>query len=223
MLAEPKEKKELTSGQEDTETPEPTPDERVEETSEILVTLPSGEQVTPKEAKEIYEKEYQRLEQDKEKTKKDQEKAQKAQVAAKKAKAKAELQQEQQQEKVNKEFREAVKASFEEQLAEIHARYGIEETPSIFEVGEEAWQEALANTRNQREEQILNILKNFFPFVSKMRQYEPTEASRACLKWPSPERSEEAIQDIVTWLDRVREEMEAQTTPGVLRAVEVER
>jgi len=43
----------------------------------------------------------------------------------------------------------------------------------------------------------------------------------ACLKWPSPERSKEAIQEIGTWMDSVGEEMEAQTTPGVLRAVKV--
>ena len=87
----------------------------------------------------------------------------------------------------------------------------------------QAWEDALAHTRTRlKEEQVLTILKNFFPFVSKMRQYEPTEAARACLKWPSPERSKEAIQDIAAWLHRVGEEMEALTTPGVLRAVEDE-
>ena len=126
-----------------------------------------------------------------------------------------------QQDKAYKEFCEAVKARYEEQLADIFARYGIEETPSIFEVGEEAWQEALATMRSRREEHILNILSKLFPLVSEIRQYEPEEAARACLKWPSPERSKEAIQEIGTWMDSVGEEMEAQTTPGVLRAVKV--
>jgi hypothetical protein len=119
------------------------------------------------------------------------------------------------------EFCEAVKARYEEQLAEIFARYGIEETPSIFEVNEEAWEEALANMRSRREEHVLDILSKLFPLVSEMRQYAPQEAARACLKWPSPERSKEAIQDIAVWLRSVEEEMEAQTTPGVLRALKV--
>ena len=126
-----------------------------------------------------------------------------------------------QQDKAYKEFCEAVKARYEEQLADIFARYGIEETPSIFEVGEEAWQEALATMRSRREEHILNILSKLFPLVSEIRQYEPQEAARACLKWPSPERSKEAIQDHAMWLGKIGREMEAQTTPGVLRAVKV--
>lgn len=124
-------------------------------------------------------------------------------------------------EKKAAELCEAVKARYEKQLAEIFARYGIEETPSIFEVDEEAWQEGLTNMRSRREEHVLNILSKLFPLVSAMHQYEPQEAARACLKWPSPERSKEAIQDIATWLRGMGEEMEAQTTPGVLRAVEV--
>lgn len=73
---------------------------------------------------------------------------------------------------------------------------------------------------NPREQEILDILSNFFPAVAKMRKYEPDEAARACLKWPSEKRAKEAIQEIGEWLRGLGEEMEALTTKGVLRPVE---
>jgi transcriptional regulator with XRE-family HTH domain len=75
------------------------------------------------------------------------------------------------------------------------------------------------NVKDKREKEILDMLQQFFPAVSKMRQYEPAEAARACLNWPSQERAKEAIEEMSDWLGQVAEEMRAMTTPGVLRAI----
>lgn len=119
----------------------------------------------------------------------------------------------------NKELQEEMKGNLQAQLAEVYARYEIEETPKIFEVNEKHWQTALKNTKDRREQEILSILSDFFPSVIKMRKYEPTEAARACLNWPSEARAKEAIEDIAQWMSEVSEEMQILTQKGVLRAV----
>ena len=150
-----------------------------------------------------------------EKAKKDEEKKRKAEAKRRREAEKKLKEDSKELEVVQKTLRER----FEQQLAEVHARYGIEETPGIFEVDDKHWEAALEKTRGRREEEALKILKDFFPTVSKMRKYEPDDAARACLKWPSEARSKEAIREIAEWMTEVSEEMDALTTKGILRAV----
>lgn len=117
------------------------------------------------------------------------------------------------------ELSSEMRANVQKQLAEVYARYGIEEKPTIFEVDEETWQQSVSETTNKREKEAGDLLLQAITVVKKMRKYEPEEAARAYLKWPSPERSKEAIEEISDWLEKCKQEMESLTTPGQLRAV----
>lgn len=187
------------------------------ENEQVFIALPSGQQVTPEEAKEEYEEALEKLNEEKAKAERVLANANRAKERARDAEAKAKEKLQKQQAKVNADFRDAVEASFKEQLADLHARYDIEETPTIFEVDGAHFLEAVAQSRDRREQEILELLAKFFPAVSSMRQYEPEEAARACLNWPSEDRAKEAIEEIAEWLSRVVKEMRALTTPGVLR------
>lgn len=118
-----------------------------------------------------------------------------------------------------KAISEQLKANLQQELSEVYARYGIEESPSLFEVDPAAFAKAVESSRNEREVEALKLLEQAFSLVSKMRQYEPDEAARAFLKWPSPERSQEAIEEITEWLNSCKEEVQMHTTPGKLRVV----
>lgn len=217
LLASPKD----NEAKEDAKQPPVIDQDEVEEPQQESneVVLPTGEVVSIAEAASFYAKQAEELKKAKEAAQKAKDAEKKAKINAKKARHEAKKAQEEQQATVNAEFREAVKSSFEEQLLELHARHGIEDTPTIFEVDAEEWKEALSQTRDNREKEILNVISEFFPFVSKIRQYEPDEAARAALKWPSEARAKEAIEEIAEFFSAMQGEMEALTTPGVLRAV----
>lgn len=121
--------------------------------------------------------------------------------------------------KARQEQYQSLTENLQQQLADVYARYGIEETPSIFDVPDETWREVLNKARDQREEAVLDVLSKMMALVTAIWNREPEEAARACLKWPSPDRSKEAVRDIAMWLGKVAKAMDEQTAKGNLRAV----
>jgi hypothetical protein len=105
------------------------------------------------------------------------------------------------------------------QLADVYARYNIPEVPEIFQTKPEDFVNDLDSARKQREEAALDVLSDAMWVVGRMIEYDPPEAARAFLKWPSPDRSKEAIKNLTEWLQQCVDELEAQTTPGTLRVL----
>lgn len=158
------------------------------------------------------------------------EKAKKAEDAKKRAQDKADKEAKKVAESKQAEYlellskeRQEIHQHLERQLADVYARYGIEQSPDIFEVDEEHFRAAVEDVRSQREEDALKVLMDVVRLFRKLQGYEPEEAARAFLNRPSsPERSKEVIVETTDWLNRCVREMESLTTKGVLRAVKGE-
>jgi Protein of unknown function (DUF3102) len=220
MLAAPKEEaqQELQAEQED----EPADDrepvgETEEETKESKVALARAEHEMEKlrAANDAAKEETEKLRAENATAKEERKEAEKKRKEAQEAERKARKEAQAERRRLSETMRENVRA----QLADVYARHGITETPKIADIPEDVWQEALQESRSQRSAEASKILSEFLSFAIKLYEYEPEEAARYFLDWPSPKRAKEAVGNVASWLGECHEEMDAMTTKGVMRVV----
>lgn len=194
----------------------------------VLVALPGGEAVTPAKAKEELEKRLTRVEEELKATREEQEKTRKAQENARKAKQRADDKAKRIQKKLEEEAisqlehdRQVMRESVMQELAEVHARYGVQELPKLIDVPEEVFQQAREKSRDKREMEAVKVFIEARRVFTKMRAYEPEEAARGFLTSVQHEEGiKETVEGIHTWLGKCLAEIDVLTTKGVLRAVE---
>lgn len=109
--------------------------------------------------------------------------------------------------------------NMQKHIADVYARYDIPEVPEIFQATPEEFQKAVEGARTEREDGAIDALFEAMRVVGKMMNYEPEEAARAFLKWPSQDRSVRGVKQMTKWMQKCVDELDAQTTPGTLRAI----
>lgn len=122
-------------------------------------------------------------------------------------------------EQEREKFSATVKSNAAKQIAAYQARYSIPDIPEIFQADPAEFQKLLRKTTDERQREALNLLTEAMRLVGRMMEYEPEEAASGFLRWHNRDRAKESVERYAEWLDRCREEMRTQTTPGRLRVL----